>query len=74
MQFSKDPALRLSEFVKLISLANTDVEKANQEIANRMSGYATSDGDTDAGEYIAEKQNIQTCKDIIAEVKKSVNG
>lgn len=74
LQFSKDPALRLSEFVKLISLANTDVEKANQEIANRMSGYATSDGDTDAGEYIAEKQNIQTCKDIIAEVKKSVNG
>ena len=73
LKFSRDPLLALVDFIKLITMANADVEKANQEIVNRMNGHTQSDGDTDAEKYVNEKQNIQTCKEIIAEVKKSVN-
>lgn len=73
LKFSKDPVYALMDFIKLITTANVDIEKANQEIANRMKGHMPSDDEDIVEKYMSEKQNIQSCKDIIAEVKRSVN-
>ena len=74
LKFSRDPVFALTDFLRLITIANSDVEKANKEIANRMKNHIPSNADDESKKYENEKKNIQACKDIIAEVRKSVNG
>lgn len=68
LKFSKDPVFALSDFAKLLDLTNCDLVKAKQEVANRMNNVISACGDNNTYPYNTDKENLQKCKKIIAEV------
>ena len=64
LKFSKDPVFALSDFAKLLTLTNSDLVIAKQEVANRMNNVISAGGGNNTDQY-----NTQECKKIIAEVK-----
>lgn len=73
LKFSRDPVQGMSEFVSLVELAGKDVDTANQEMASRMNDSIPAGEDNADNHYLTEVQSIQTCKELIAEVKNSAN-
>lgn len=73
LKFSRDPVQGMSEFVSLVELAGKDVDTANQELAGRMNDSIPAGEDKDENHYSTEVQSIQTCKELIAEVKNNAN-
>ncbi len=73
LRFSRDPVQGMSEFVSLVELAGKDVDTANQEMDGRMNDTISTGEDNEDNQYFTEMQSIQTCKELIAEVKKNVN-
>lgn len=73
LKFSRDPVQGMSEFVSLVELAGKDVDTANQEMASRMNYSIPAGEDNADNHYLTEVQSIQTCKELIAEVKNSAN-
>lgn len=69
LKFSKDPVFALSDFAKLLTLTNSDVAIAKQEVANRMNKVISADGGNNTDQYNTDKENLQECKKIIEEVK-----
>ena len=69
LKFSKDPVFALSDFAKLLTLTNSDVAIAKQEVANRMNKVISAGGGNNTDQYNADKENLQECKKIIEEVK-----
>lgn len=69
LKFSKDPVFALSDFAKLLTLTNSDLVIAKQEVANRMNNVISAGGGNNTDQYNADKENLQECKKIIAEVK-----
>ena len=63
----------MSEFVSLVELAGKDVYTANQEMASRMNDSISAGDDNDDNHYLKEVQSIQTCKELIVEVKNNAN-
>lgn len=73
LKFSRDPVQGMREFVSLVELAGKDVDTANQEMSGRMNDSVPAEEDNDDNHYLKEVQNIRTCKELIAEVKKYAN-
>ena len=69
LKFSKDPVFALSDFAKLLTLTNSDLVIAKQEVANRMNNVISAGGGNNTDQYNTDKENLQECKKIIAEVK-----
>lgn len=69
LKFSKDPVFALSDFAKLLTLTNSDLVIAKQEGANRMNNVISAGGGNNTDQYNTDKENLQECKKIIAEVK-----
>ncbi len=69
LKFSKDPVFVLSDFAKLLTLTNSDLVIAKQEVANRMNNVISAGGGNNTDQYNTDKENLQECKKIIAEVK-----
>ena len=69
LKFSKDPVFALSDFAKLLTLTNSDLVIAKQEVANRMKNVISAGGGNNTDQYNTDKENLQECKKIIAEVK-----
>ncbi len=73
LRFSRDPVQGMSEFISLVELAGKDVNVANQEMDGRLNDTISTGEDNEDNQYFTEMQSIQTCKELIAEVKKNVN-
>lgn len=69
LKFSKDPVFALSDFAKLLTLTNSDLVIDKQEVANRMNNVISAGGGNNTDQYNTDKENLQECKKIIAEVK-----
>ena len=69
LKFSKDPVFALSNFVRLVDLANRDLVIAKQEVKKRMNNVISDSEGNNTDQYNTEKENLQECKKIIAEVK-----
>ena len=69
LKFSKDPVFALSNFVRLVDLANRDLVVAKQEVKKRMNNVISDSEGNNTDQYNTEKENLQECKKIIAEVK-----
>lgn len=69
LKFSKDPVFALSDFAKLLTLTNSDLVIAKQEVANRMNNVISAGGGNNTDQHNNDKENLQECKKIIAEVK-----
>lgn len=69
LKFSKDPVFALSDFAKLLTLTNSDLVIAKQEVANRMNNVISAGGGNNTDQYNTDKENLQECKKIIEEVK-----
>lgn len=73
LKYSRDPVQGLSDFVSLVEIAGKDIRLANQELINRLNNNAPSDTENSENHYATELQNIQTCKEVIEEVKKNAD-
>lgn len=63
----------LSDFVSLVELAGKDIVLAKQELINRLDSNAPSDTVNSENRYATELRSIQTCKEVIEEVKKNAD-
>ena len=73
LKYSRDPVQGLSDFVSLVELAGKDIVLAKQELINRLDSNAPSDTVNSENRYATELRNIQTCKEVIEEVKKNAD-
>ena len=73
LKFSRDPVQGMEAFVSLVELAGKDVDTANKELADRLNNSIPEGEGNGENHYLAEAQSIQTCKELIAEVKNNVN-
>ena len=62
LKFSKDPVFALSDFAKLLTLTNSDLVIAKQEVANRMNNVISAGGGNNTDQYNTDKENLQECK------------
>lgn len=73
LKYSRDPVQGLSDFVSLVELAGKDIVLAKQELINRLDSNAPSDTVNSENRYATELRSIQTCKEVIEEVKKNAD-
>ena len=73
LKYSRDPVQGLSDFVSLVELAGKDILLAKQEIINRSNSNVPSDMGNSENYYATELQSIQTCREVIEEVKKDAD-
>lgn len=73
LKFSRNPVQGMREFVSLVEMAGKDVNRAKQEVSDRMNDSIPAGEKNDDNYYLTEVQSIQTCKKLIAEVKNNVN-
>ena len=73
LRFSKDPVYLLTDFVSLLTKTDADVQKANAEISNRMNSGNGADDDSVDEKYLTEKHQLQSCREMIEEVKNNAD-
>lgn len=62
IRISKDPMLTLTPFISLLSKTQSDVLKAESEVAKRIQGVSSNSGGLTNTEYQNEKVMVANCK------------
>lgn len=75
IRLSRDPMQGIKAFVELLNMVSTDIVKADNEVAQRISNKGTGSGEEAENQFQAEQEKLALCHSVIEEVKKDhVNG
>lgn len=75
IRLSRDPMQALKPFTELLSITDSDIQKANSEVERRMQNKVERIDEARVTKYLVEEKQLNECQTIISEVKKKhVNG
>ena len=69
MLMSRDPLLALNGFVKAVTALEDDIKRVREQMKLSLSGGETTDSDLANDDYKKEKDKLEECRKILAEVR-----